>query len=72
MGDGVAQLLGEGFADLFAGTDVRELSDDAIIDRANLKKTSLFDLAVKSGISDPLGFVECFIHYDREVRKNET
>ena len=30
------------------------------------------DLAEKCGIDDPLGFVECFIHYDREVRSNEA
>ena len=47
------------------------LCDPGLTERANLKETSLFTLAQKAGIRDPLGFVECFIHYDREVRKNE-
>ncbi len=48
------------------------LCDRELVDAANLKETSLFDLALKAGISDPLGFVECFIHYDREVREHEA
>ncbi len=44
------------------------LCDTQLCERANLKETSLFALAEKCGIQDPLGFVECFIHYDREVR----
>ena len=48
------------------------LCDSSLCDEANLKETSLFDLATKAGISDPLGFVECFIHYDREVRNHEA
>lgn len=47
------------------------LCDPELTERANLKETSLFGLAQKAGIEDPLGFVECFIHYDREVRKHE-
>lgn len=49
----------------------RVLCDRELADRANLKETSLFDLAEKTGIDDPLKFVECFIHYDREVRSHE-
>ena len=44
------------------------LCDMDLTQRANLKETSLFDLALKLGIDNPLGFVECFIHYDRRVR----
>ena len=47
------------------------LCDRELTERTNLRETSLFDLAEKCGISDPEGFVECFIHYDREVRGNE-
>ena len=39
----------------------RVLTSEAIADKAYLKKTSLYDLAVKCGISDPSGFVERFI-----------
>ena len=49
----------------------RVLCDRELADKANLKETSLFDLAEKTGIDDPLKFVECFIHYDREVRSHE-
>ncbi len=47
------------------------LCDRELTERTNLRETSLFDLAEKCGISDPEGFVECFIQYDREVRGNE-
>lgn len=45
------------------------LSDRQLTQRANLKITSLFELAEKVGIEDPRRFVECFIHYDENVRK---
>lgn len=48
------------------------LCDPVLTEKANLKETSLFELAQKAGIEDPLGFVECFIHYDREVRAHEN
>ena len=44
------------------------LCDRALSARANLKETSLFTLAEKAGIQDPLKFVECFIDYDRKER----
>ena len=47
------------------------LCDRSLSDRANLKETSLFELAQNAGIEDPLSFVECFIRYDREVRAHE-
>lgn len=47
------------------------LCDLSLTDKANLKETSLFELANKVGIDDPLSFVECFIKYDREVRSHE-
>ena len=46
------------------------LTDSQIADRAYLKETSLYELAVKCGISDASGFVERFIHFEREERAN--
>lgn len=46
------------------------LTNEWIADKAYLKKTSLYDLAVKCGISDASGFAERFIHYERQVRDN--
>lgn len=42
------------------------LTDEDIATKAYLKKTSLYDLAVKCGIEDPSMFVEQFIYYERE------
>ena len=50
-------------------TAVNVLTDARIIEEANLKETSLFELAVRAGISEPKQFVERFIAYDREVRQ---
>lgn len=44
------------------------LTDSALIDAASLKETSLFQLAQLCRLSDPRGFVQRFIDYDREVR----
>ncbi|NLC96211.1 MAG: ABC transporter ATP-binding protein [Erysipelotrichaceae bacterium] len=41
------------------------LSDNEIIEKANLKRTSLYDLAVKAHIKEPLHFIESFINYER-------
>lgn len=48
------------------------LCDDFIVEEANLKETSLFELAIKANISEPLKFVECFINTERGVRHNEN
>lgn len=45
------------------------LTNEAIVAEANLKETSLFDLAVLTGIEEPVEFVSRFIAFDREVRK---
>lgn len=45
------------------------LTDDVIIERANLKRTSLYDLALQAGISEGRTFVERFIAYDKEARR---
>lgn len=46
------------------------LTNEEISDRAYLKKTSLYDLALRCGITDPTAFVECFIQYEREVGRD--
>ncbi|OZU87835.1 heme ABC transporter ATP-binding protein [Virgibacillus indicus] len=48
---------------------VEVLANETVIHQANLKKTSLFDLAIKAGIPDPKEFVSRFITFDKEVRK---
>jgi energy-coupling factor transport system ATP-binding protein len=42
------------------------LTNDDVIEKANLKKTSLYDLAMKAKIEDPKMFVEQFIALERE------
>lgn len=46
------------------------LADDQIIERANLKQTSLYILAGKLGLP-PEKFIEHYIHYERMARPNE-
>ena len=46
------------------------LCDKKLVDEAALKETSLFELANKCGISDPVAFVDCFIASDGKVRNN--
>ncbi|MDR0877304.1 MAG: ABC transporter ATP-binding protein [Treponema sp.] len=41
------------------------LSDDKIIREANLKRTSLYDLALRAGIDDPRNFARRFINRER-------
>ena len=58
-------------------TDGRIIADDTsaailtnpkITEKASLKETSLYHLALMCGIDDPSEFVQHFINYDREVR----
>ena len=44
------------------------LTDKKVIEQANLKETSLYELAVKSELENPRQFVKRFINYDRKVR----
>jgi energy-coupling factor transport system ATP-binding protein len=44
------------------------LTNDAIIEEASLKRTSLYELALNAGLSDPRGFVARYIAFDREKR----
>lgn len=51
-------------------TPAHILTNEEISDRAYLKKTSLYDLAVKCDIAEPTAFVERFIQYEREVERD--
>lgn len=51
-------------------TPANVLTNEWIADKAYLKKTSLYDLAVKCGIEDASGFAERFIYFERQVRDN--
>lgn len=44
------------------------LTDDEVIRLANLKETSLYQLAQKANFSDQRDFVKRFIHFDRRMR----
>lgn len=50
-------------------TPAAVLTNEAVSGKAYLKKTSLYDLAVKSGIDEPTRFVETFIYEDRKLRQ---
>ena len=52
-------------------TAVRILTNAEIAASANLKLTSLYDLAVSCGIEDAENFVQHFIDYEREVARHE-
>ena len=47
-------------------TSAGVLTDPDVIARANLKETSLYDLAVLCGIPEPREFVQRFIDHERE------
>jgi ATP-binding cassette cobalt transporter./ABC transporter. len=47
------------------------LADKDVLTRANLKETTLFELAQKAGLPEPARLVERFIACDREVRGHE-
>lgn len=50
-------------------TPANVLTNEVIADKAYLKKTSLYDLAVRCGIPEPSQFVERFIHHERGQRE---
>lgn len=53
-----------------ADTVVTEiLTDQDMIEKANLKETSLYELALKAEIKNPKSFVKSFIEFDRRRRK---
>jgi energy-coupling factor transport system ATP-binding protein len=47
------------------------LTNPEIIKKANLKETSLYDLALLCEIDAPSRFVQHFIDYEKGVRKND-
>ena len=65
-----AVVIGEGkiIAD---DSPARILANHELIERANLKQSSLHDLATALDIKDIAQFIEGFIHFDREVRFDE-
>jgi energy-coupling factor transport system ATP-binding protein len=44
------------------------LTDEKVIEEANLKETSLFNLAQRTGIEDGTAFVQGFIDYERKLK----
>ncbi|WP_462409920.1 ABC transporter ATP-binding protein [Neobacillus sp. Marseille-QA0830] len=48
---------------------VHVLADPTVVGKANLKETSLFDLAVSAGVTDAKRFVQRFIAHDKVVRR---
>lgn len=63
-----AIVLSEGVK-LKDDTAANVLTDDKTIKAANLKETSLYELALKAELKNPREFVQRFIDYDRRVRK---
>lgn len=47
------------------------LTDASIIERASLKETSLYELALRCGIDSGREFVRRFIDFEREARRND-
>jgi len=47
------------------------LTDDSIISKASLKRTSLYDLALNAGLGDPRGFAGRYIRFDRKKRERK-
>lgn len=50
-------------------TSANILTNSDIIKDANLKETSLYELAVKCQLENPRNFVDRFIDYDRRIRR---
>ena len=47
------------------------LCDKELVDKASLKETSLFDLAKKCNLDDPVKFTDCFVYSDKKERNHE-
>ena len=54
---------------LMDDSSYKVLTNNEIIKKANLKETSLYELAVKTDLKEPKQFVKKFIDYDRRYRK---
>ena len=52
-------------------TPAKVLTDEETADKAYLKKTSLYDLALKCGIDEPSEFVERFIWFENQEVRND-
>lgn len=50
-------------------TAANVLTNNEVIKHANLKETSVYELAVKCGLKNPRSFVNKFIDYDRRIRR---
>jgi energy-coupling factor transport system ATP-binding protein len=79
LSEGKALVLSEGkdLAGRSAGqgagdTPAAILSDDRLIARAGLKRTSLYDLALRAGMDDPRRFIRHFIRHEQEIREREA
>jgi energy-coupling factor transport system ATP-binding protein len=48
------------------------LTDDGVIEKARLKRTSLYGLAVKAGLPNPRSFVARYINHERRRRESRT
>lgn len=48
------------------------LTNEELADKAYLKKTSLYDLAVKCGIDNPSALTDRFIYYEKTKRESEV
>ncbi|HAB60437.1 MAG TPA: heme ABC transporter ATP-binding protein, partial [Lachnospiraceae bacterium] len=46
------------------------LTNEEIANKAYLKKTSLYDLAIRCGIEQSSKFVDRFIYYEKNIRSN--
>ncbi|BCZ47717.1 putative ABC transporter ATP-binding protein [Clostridium gelidum] len=62
-----AIVLSEGVK-LMDDSAANVLTDEKIIKAANLKETSLYQLAVRANLKNPREFVKRFIDYDRRIR----
>ena len=47
---------------------VKKSGGEYKINKANLKETSLYELAIKAKLDNPRIFVKKFIDYDRRIR----
>jgi len=61
-----AVVLSEGVC-VADGEPSRILTDDAIIEQASLKRTSLYSLALNAALPDPQGFVGRYIAHERSA-----
>lgn len=52
-------------------TPAEILTNEDIAEKAYLKKTSLYDLAMKCDIAEPSALVDRFIYYEKNMKKNE-